>query len=371
MKRTITIVIQTIVLLLITITVAGAGTAEISEDRATRKIIDSYGNSVLIPDQVGQIICSGAGALRLAVYLQVIDRVIAVDDMEGRRSNTHARPYALAYPELQDLPLFGAFRGDDSPELILGLDPQPQVVFKTFPESGVNPQELEAKTGIPVVALSYGDLLTGRDDLYGSLRIMGEVLGVSAHAEAVIAFIESHIFDLKSRCSKVVEATCYIGGVAKKGLQGITSTEISYPPFIFTGANQLPDGGEHTVHTVISREQLIDWNPDILFIDVSSLMLQDTSNVLYELQNREYYRNLKAVRNGMVYGLLPYNLYTQNFGSILADAYFVGSVICSNAFDDIDPAEKADEIYKFLVGKPVFEEMSASFEHAAFQRILP
>ena len=68
--------------------------------------------------------------------------------------------------------------------------------------------------------------------------------------------------------------------------------------------------------------------------------------------------------------MLPYNLYTQNFGSILADAYFIGSVLYPDRFDDTDPFKKADEIYGFLVGDAVFGMMNDAFGGLAFERII-
>ena len=78
---------------------------------------------------------------------------------------------------------------------------------------------------------------------------------------------------------------------------------------------------------------------------------------------------LSAVRQGRVYGLLPYNWYTKNYGSILANAYFIGTVLYPERFADVDPAAKADDIYTFLVGKPVFGQMNQSFAGLAYTRV--
>jgi iron complex transport system substrate-binding protein len=143
---------------------------------ASRVIVDGAGRSVRIPEVVDRVICSGPGALRLLTYLGGQDRVVAVDDMEKKRPSFDARPYALANPQFKQYPIFGQFRGHDHPELILSLDPQPQVIFKTYPAMGHDPVELQQKTGIPVVILHYGELAADRSDLCRSLRTMGEVI---------------------------------------------------------------------------------------------------------------------------------------------------------------------------------------------------
>nr|WP_054935512.1 MULTISPECIES: hypothetical protein [Moorella] len=44
---------------------------------------------------------------------------------------------------------------------------------------------------------------------------------------------------------------------------------------------------------------------------------------------------------------------TRRKGNV-ADAYYAGKVIFPEKFNDIDPARKADEIYQFLLGQPLY-----------------
>ena len=83
----------------------------------------------------------------------------------------------MANPEFQDYPLFGQFRGQDSPELIAGLDPQPQVMFKTYAARTGGVDTLQQKIDLPVFALGYGNLTHSRQKLNQSLRLMGKVMG--------------------------------------------------------------------------------------------------------------------------------------------------------------------------------------------------
>jgi iron complex transport system substrate-binding protein len=67
--------------------------------------------------------------------------------------------------------------------------------------------------------------------------------------------------------------------------------------------------------------------------------------------------------------VLPYNWYTQNFGSILADAWYVGKVLYPDQFADVDPAAKADEIYQFLLSANVYAAMDNLFHNKAFKPV--
>ncbi|MBN2552710.1 MAG: iron ABC transporter substrate-binding protein [Spirochaetales bacterium] len=380
MKRKI---VSTIFLVMLgTLCCHAAGSVEGENDPRTIEsgrqitVVDASGREISVPLDPGHVICSGAGSLRLLTYLQAQDRAVAVDDMEGRRPRFDARPYSLANPQFAALPLFGEFRGHDNPELIAALDPQPQVIFKTFSSTGTDPLELERQTGIPVVVLDYGDLSSYREQFYTALRTMAAIMARGERAEELIAFFETTIADLDGRTADIPQEekkSCYIGGIAYRGPHGFQSTEPTYPPFMFVNADNVawaPGGSlAELEHADVAKEQLVFWDPDVLFVDVSTLQSDPRASAVYELQSDPAYTELTAVRTGEVYGVLPYNWYTVNFGSILADSYFVGQVLYPERFRDIEPAAKADEIYEFLVGAAVFQRMNRAFQGLVFTRI--
>jgi len=343
---------------------------------AEQIIVDAMGRTVTIPDKVEKVICSGPGCLRLLTYLQAQDRIVGVDDMETRRSRFDARPYALAHPEFRQYPEFGSFRGHDNPEQILVLEPQPQVIFKTYATMGHDPVELSQKTGIPVIVLNYGDLGANRDQLFQAIRIMGKALGQEKRAQAVVSFFESTIADLHDRTKDIPEndrPSCYVGGIASKGPHGYQSTEPGYPPLAFIHANNVAYEtglkGKALLHSNVAKEKIVEWDPDILFLDLSTLQMGEKAGGLYELRTDPAYQSLTAVQQGKVYGVLPYNWYSRNYGSILANAYYMGKLLYADRFKDIDPKAKADEIYTFLIGKGVFEIMNQRFGGLVFQPV--
>jgi iron complex transport system substrate-binding protein len=346
-----------------------------SHEASGRRVTDSYDRVVTVDQKVNRVICSGPGALRMLVYLDAADLAVAADTIESRDQTVDPRPYALANPQLADLPVFGEFRGRDDPERILSLEHQPQVIFKTYPESGYDANMLQERTGIPVVTLDYGDLVRDPEAFYRSLRIMAEVIGRSERAESVIAFIESVRSDLQNRISetRTDDRSVYIGGIAYKGAQGITATDPVYPPLNLLGLRQCafdPDAAiENQTHMIVSAEQLLAWDPENIFIDASTLTNPDEMNALRQLYDLKIYEHLQARASNEIYLLLPYNWYTVNIGSALADAYALGSVLFPEEFSDIDPAEKADEMYRFLVGRGVFSQLQQMFDNRLFMRV--
>jgi iron complex transport system substrate-binding protein len=53
----------------------------------------------------------------------------------------------------------------------------------------------------------------------------------------------------------------------------------------------------------------------------------------------------------------------------MADAYYVGKVLYPDKFSDIEPDAKADEIYTFLIGEPVFDKMNGAFNNEGFKKL--
>ncbi|AKB53820.1 Iron(III) dicitrate-binding protein [Methanosarcina barkeri MS] len=339
-------------------------------------LTDGYGREVTIPENVEQVVCSGAGCLRYLVYLQAQDDVVGVDSLEKEKSEVEGRPYVLANPQLKDYPLIGEFRGNDDPEKIIAISPQ--VILKTgtsgqsTASNGADADALQNKTGIPVVMFPYGSLKNEeqKSEIYSSLRIMGQVVGKQERAEEVINYINATMQDLENRTADIPESerkTAYIGGVSMAGAHGIISTEPAYPPFLWVNANNVASG-MGADHADIAKEALVDWDPEYIFIDIGTLQVGN-EGAIGELKNDTSLSGLSAVKNKKVYGVIPYNYYSTNYESVLANAYFVGKVLYPDRFEDIDPEAKADEIYTFFVGKPVFSDLNKQHANLGFKQI--
>ena len=344
----------------------------ISTPAKARQITDAHQRTVNVPEKIDRIICSGSGCLRLITYFNAQALVVAVDDIEKRKKKLDARPYLLANRQYKKLPVFGQFRGHDDPEKILGLKQFPQVIFKTYGTAGYDPVELEKKTGIPVVVLEYGDLAKNRKKLFNALTIIGQVLSKESRAAELISFFSGQIEELENRTKDIPhKKSCFVGGIAFKGPHGFQSTEPSYPPFQFVNARNIAAVGlvseKNIRHSNFSKEKILEADPDVLFMDLSTLLMGTDQGGLHELKTDPVYQALSAVKTRQVYCVLPYNLYTQNLGSILADAWYIGKVLYPEQFRDINPNKKADDIYQFLVSKPVFSDMNAMFSGLAFQ----
>lgn len=343
----------------------------------TTTVTDGFGRTIAVPSPAESVVCSGSGCLRYLVYMQAQDLVVGVDDIEKKEQAVEGRPYALAYgSKFKGLPLIGEFRGKDDPEKIIAIGPD--IAFKTglsgtsYGTDAAEADKLQEKTGIPVVAFPYGSLRSDAEkaDMYAGLRVMGKVLDKEDRAEEVIAYIDATMADLERRTADIPEADqkrVYVGGVSSAGAHGIISTEPAYPPFLWVHAKNVA-GGLGTDHADVAKEALVAWDPEYIFVDTGTTQLE-SGGAVGELKNDAALKGLSAAREGRVYGVLPYNFYGSNYETVLANAYFVGKTLYPDQFADIDPAKKADEIYTFFVGKPVFSDLNHQYGDLGFAAI--
>ncbi len=346
------------ILLIIVFVFAGCGDDN-AGGNGGRVVTDLAGRQVRVPAKVERIVCKGPGSLRLITYLQATDMVVGIEDGFETR-DASGRPYRLAHRELDNLPRIGTAGPSPAADAEAVLRVRPDVIFLSYADVRVV-ENLQSRTGIPVVVLSEGSLgVLDADTVFESLKLAGEILGKRKRAREVIKFIKDTHSQLRGRVkgtSQDNHPSVYVGGLGYKGSHGITSTQTNYPGFELLAANVVTDEMSRDGHVAVSREKLLQWDPDVIFIDGGGLDV-----VLEDYRRRpEFYRSLSAVRKGRVHVLLPYNFYTTNVSTALANYFYIGKVLYPQRFADIDPARRADEIYSFLVGAEVFERMKRDY----------
>jgi iron complex transport system substrate-binding protein len=323
-------------------------------------ITDMGGRTVEVPLNPDRIICLSSGTLRQICYLKKAEKVAGIEDFE--RSRTATRPYMLANPDLLALPSVGP-GGPGSinkePDLEKVLKLKPQVIFISYMEPA-RAEALQKKLGIPVVILTHGAFATFDEKVYDSIRLAGKILKAENRGDEIVTLIESFRKDLKTRTEGIEEGTkptAYVGAVLYKGVQGIESTDATYAPMEWVGAKNLAKQGAQTGHLFVDKEAILRWDPEVIFLDAGAIIVVEQDMA----KRPEFYKGLKAFRNGKVYLVYPFIAYVTNIGTALANSYSVGKILFPDRFDDVDIKKKADEIYRALLGKPVYEGMEKEF----------
>jgi iron complex transport system substrate-binding protein len=325
-------------------------------------VTDVVGREVTIPKDPQRIICISPGTLRLILYVGGKSKVVGVEDIE--KANPKTRPYWVANSELSRLPSIGPGGPNTinkEPDLEKVLAVNPDVVFISYMDRE-KADALQQKIGIPIIVLSYGPFGTFNEVVYDSIRLVGRALGKEIRAKAVIDFIEGSRRDLFFRVRGFPEnhkPTVYVGGIGFKGTHGIESTETAYAPFEWVEARNIAMTEGKEGHLFVDKEKILSWNPDLIFIDSggSERVHQD-----YE-KKPDFYKGLNAFKSRRLHTLHSFNWYMTNIGTVIADAYTVGKILYPKRFADVNLREKADEIYTFLVGKPVYDQLAQTYGH--------
>jgi iron complex transport system substrate-binding protein len=335
--------------------------AQAGGEQAT--VTDLLGREVSIPATVERVVAIGPGALRLYVYAGNLEYVVGVEQIEA--DSPIGRPYLLANPSLAELPIIGQGGPNNAPDPENILTVAPDVIFSTYATETSAADELQAKTGIPVVVISYGPGGFGTTAIFDefvqdSLHLIGGITGQGEKAQAAVDFIRQTRQDLEDRTKDIADAdkpSAYVGGLGSRGTHGIESTQGRYALLDVIHARNMVDETGESGSIMIDKEKLLSWDPDFIFIDQGGF-----AAVLEDYQkNPAFYESLSAVQNGQVYAQLPYNYYNTNLDTAIADAYYLGKILYPEAFDDIEIEQKADEIYQALLGQPAYSQMAETF----------
>ena len=341
-------------------------TASAAQGPAGRRIVvkDMLERKVAVPVNPQRIIAL-AGALRMVVYLNAFDRVVGVEGIEKESPAPSGRPYGTVINrKAEALPDVG--EGGLKPvniEKIITL--RPDVIFAAGFDR-FQAEDMTRKTGVPVVALSYGGTgILSDDRVLRSLSLLGRILGEGKRARDITRYITGIKADLSRRTRGVAPGSprVYVGCIAYKGIHGITSTDADFFPLDALGANNVAKGLRKGGHLFIDREQILVWNPDVILIDVAGMALLRKDYAAHPV----FYRELKAVREGRVFQVMPYNNYYTNIETALADAYAAGVYLYPQRFKGIDPDRKAAEIIRFFTGAAAYGPMKREF--GGFRRL--
>lgn len=338
----------------------------------TITVTDDLGREVVIPAEVKTVGTSGSGSARYVVYLDALEMLAGVDATDTATTpSTEGRPYMLAHPEIAKLPLLGASKAVIDAELALSISPDVILYSIEGGTSAAVADEAYAKTGIPIVCFNQYDPAEQFDQFASNIRLLGTVLGKEERAESVVTYFSAMRSDLIHRTPDVPmseKPVVYIGGVSNRGTHGMVSTKPEFVGFTLLSANQKAAGIGDMDAAHIAKEKILEWNPEILFVDLGTLRAAG-GGALIELKTNPAYQEIAAVVSGNIYTVMPDTSSKTNHGTSFANAYFVGTVLYPDQFADINPKEKADAIYSFLVGEPVFAKMNANTGTLGYQKI--
>ncbi len=342
----------------------------------TRIVVDVWNREVEIPNEVKTIACLGSMGPRFAAYLDVVDMMVGAEDIDINGEASVRFDYSPVYhDQLAALPSVGAGggSGDNNAYAEAIIMAQPDVILAGFNEDAAN--ELQEQTGIPVVSIRYRTQGFIDDGFHRSMRVFADVVGAQERCEEVLAYVDGCKADLNDRTKDIPDeekTKAYTGAVTFNGRHGFAFTYVNFPAFVAVNANNVADvlleerTGEAAAEAEasgkayigndgfeIDLEQIITWDPDIVFLDPGNM---DLVNDEYA-NNPGFFDSLRAINEGQVYTMPSTNACGPNVSYLLINAYYAGMTLFPEQFADVDLAAKAGEIMTEMLGQDFYQEM--------------
>lgn len=304
---------------------------------------DLYNRDVNIEDNNSnkKIVCLGPGTLRLVTYLNLQENLVGVEKRELEFNPNSPYTLALNKEFIKTLPIIGQGGPGKMPNLESLITIKPDVIFATF-MSKEQIELIQNKTNIPVVALSYGQTIKNQKKIElvkKSLKLVASITNSEKRFEELLTFMNEEEKTISN--FKVDTKRVYVGGVAFKGIQGITSSESDYPAFeLLNMKNEILEN--HQGHAFINLETLLAFNPEIIFFDSLSKKIINEEIT----KNKVIFNNINAFKTNEIYWLNPSNFYNINVENIYLNSYLIASKFGNN----IDIKEARKRIYSKFLG---------------------
>jgi len=309
-------------------------------ERASFTIKDELGRTVSIPQRVERVISLQPEAARLIVALGCADSLVGLDYFLNKFDPMFGR----IFPGSRDLPIVAHEDTSVNVENVIRLNPD--VIFAS-PYDAHIPDSLQTKTGKPVVAISS---LGHFDKLLNETLLIGRVLGKSARAKQLGGYLR----ETSGRVDKIVRTIprdkrprAYLAFWST-----LTRTPVSYDPVTIAGglnvARSLAPSYPGSDGAVVSVEQIVKWDPDIILVHGNYALGERQVTVESVLGDRRL-QSVKGVRDKRVY-------YTFGFWSwwdsaeVLIEALYLAKVFYPDLFHDLDLAREGNAIYKAVYG---------------------
>lgn len=292
---------------------------------ADRMVKDQLGRQVRIPDNISRAVVLQHQTVNIMVQLGATGQISGLLSSWKKQLGAN---YGRLAPRLEKLPMPGDLTQVNI-ESLLTIKPQVVFVANYAPDEMIKQIE---QTGIPVIAISLRRDLPGEENkvnptmkdedtaynegLKDGIRLIGQVMGKSKQAEALIQYT----FDMRQ--------------LVGKRLQKIPTNKqvrvyIANPDLVTYGSGKYTNlmiqhaGGTNVAaktikgYKQVSIENVMGWNPQVIFV-------QDRyPSVVDQIRQDPLWQSIDAVKNKRVY-LMPE--YAKAWGYPMPEALALGEL---------------------------------------------
>ena len=332
-------------------------------------VTDMIGREVtVIPGSYQRVVCIGAGALRMYSYVGDVSLLCGVEDIDNETLSERpqmfdavARPYVLAYGDtyatLDSCGVGGPMA--QSPEVEKIMLCEPDIIISEYEDVTVA-DDLQQKTGVPVITLGAGANGVFDDAFSGSMTLLGQVFSKEEQAAKLISFVAQQRADIEAvvaTISQEAKPSVYICGLGNWGTTNHLMTAENYISFQIAGVqNAVSNLGIQGIGPIEEEKFLeVTGDADIIIMDAAAVK---NIKPLYA-EDPTMFDTCKAWQNGQVYLQMAYNAYYTNYEIALINTWFIAKTVYPEQFADVDMTAKTNEITQAFLGQALAEEIFA------------
>jgi iron complex transport system substrate-binding protein len=299
---------------------------------ATKTIIDSTGASVEVPTDVKRVVSLRSGIIEMLCILGQEDKIVGVDEQTTVGKGYGAFNVQLC-PSLLNMtaPVSGKSVNVES---VIALQPDVVFIGGYGRLSWIEPLK---NANLTVVVAHFEEIGNYTRDL----GIVAQVMGVEDKAQPIITQVQNTLDKIEARVGNITsdeQVTAYFSSHDAYHAYGSTT---------FEHAQIVTANGKNVAESIttwlpqISAEQLITWNPSVMF----TLEGTDTAAIL----NDNQIKSVSAIANQKVYSIPEAGW---DFGSMRAifAIEWMASKLYPERFADININEEIDSFYQAVYG---------------------
>ena len=347
----------------------GSNETDAATESAEITVTDMIGREVtVIPGSYQNVVCIGAGALRMYSYIGDVALLAGVEDIDNTSLTERpmmfdsvARPYVLAFGEaFQQLPscgVGGPMAQTAEAEKILSCNPD--IVISEF-EDTEKSNALQAQLGVPVITLGAGSDGVFDAKFAGSMELLGKVFGEEEKAEKLVKFVAEETAAIEARVADIPEAekpSVYICGLGNWGTTDHLMTAENYSSFLVAGIKNVVKGLGIQGVGPIEEEKFVELGEEMDIIIMDAAAVKNIKPLYGE--DKSMFDTCKAWQNGEVYLEMAYNAYYTNYEIALINTWFIAKSVYPEVFADVDITEKTNEITEMFLGAKLADAIFA------------
>ncbi|BCB95945.1 ABC transporter substrate-binding protein [Dissulfurispira thermophila] len=288
--------------------------------------------SITYKDKLGRVVNISVPVKRAVFFetyeilalLDVWDKIVGIGSYAYDNDLINA-----VKPNIRNIPTAGSGGGQINIEVLLKQKPDVVIAWTWKPE---NIKFMEEK-GLKVIGV-YPESL---DELYDVMRLHGKLFNRQKKVDFAIKEMQKIFSLIKERSSQIPQDSkkkvLWIGGKPTSVACGIGITNDIFR--IIGGINQA--GHIPQRNADVSIEQIIAWNPDVIFIWGNAKY--QAKDILYNPQ----WRHIRAVRDGNVYKSPQWSTWSPRLAIV---ALWMAIKTYPEHFNDIDFERIAEDFYK-------------------------